>query len=92
MVLQEGIDRFVRSANGAGMRARQLATRLRAPELVGDDRFAGVKRPTRCRREPLRITQCFQKKQNRRRVGIIDEQLGDFADAQIRLIADRNQL
>ncbi len=73
------------------MRTRQPTARLGAPELVGDDRFTGIERPMRRGREPLRITQGFQKKQDRRRVGVVDEQVSDFADAQIRLVADGDQ-
>jgi len=63
----------------------------RTPELVDDHRFAGGIGSTRRACEVIRATDGFHEQQDRFGVRIIDQTLGDFADAEIAFITDGNQ-
>jgi hypothetical protein len=87
----EGIERGVRPGDGTGVRFRQLLADFGAAELVGDHRFARRMGPP-CRvRQSLAVAQGFHEQHDGICLGIIDHQIGDLADRQVDLIADRDQ-
>ena len=87
----EGIEGRVGAGDRAGVRLGELLADVGAAELVGDDRLAGGMRPPRRARQPLAVAQGLHEQQDRLGLGIVDQQVGDLADREVDLVADRDQ-
>ena len=81
-----------RAGERAGVRARERVAEPRAPELVGDYRFPGGMRLARRCGKARRVAHRLEEEQDHARVPIVDEQLDQLADAEVGLVADRDQL
>ena len=91
MAAAEGVEGRVRPCDGAGMRTCQLLADVGASELVGDHRFARIVCPPRRAREPFAVAQRFHEQQDGFRLRIVHQQVGDLADREVDLVADRDQ-
>ena len=89
--LEESIGDVVLARKRAGMGDRELARRGRAAELVGDDRFAALRRRQRKPAQRLRMPHGFEKQHVAVDAGIIERGCADFAEREVDLVADRNQ-
>ena len=89
--LEEDIGDVVLAGERAGMGDRKLARRRRAAELVGDDRFAALRRRERKTAQRLGMPHGFEKQHVAVDAGIIERRRADFAEREIDLVADRNQ-
>ena len=86
--LEIGVRRLGRAGDGAGMAERQFAARVGPAELIGDHRLAGRKRAARCGGENRPVANGLDEQQDRLGLGIIDQQVDQFAHAQVAFIAD----
>ena len=91
VALAESVERRVGAGDRAGVRLGELLADVGAAELVGHHRLAGGMRPPRRPRQPLAVAQGFHEQQDRLGLGIVDQQVGDLADLEIDLVADRDQ-
>ncbi len=71
-----------RARHRAGMRCGEILPDFRAAELVDDHLLARCVRAPRGVRELVRVAQRFHEEQDRPRVRIVDEQIGELAHAQ----------
>ena len=85
--IEHGAVRGGRTGQRAGVRSGQVLPDFRAPELVDDHRLARRERAARRARQMIGVAQGFEEQQNRAGVRVVDQAVGDFAGAEIALIA-----
>jgi len=74
------------------VRARQRLAGGGAAELVGDHGLAGRVRLARGGRKRARVAHGLEEEQDDARLGIVGEEADDLADAEVGLVADRDEL